>query len=186
MSDAIVLLVGESNPYGNHASFALYDEPPQSAGGRLRRLVLGMSHRDYMRQTARANCCTGRWSIPAARVRAAALDRADASVGPTACLNRTPIVLLGAKVAQAFGLAFVPYTTQKTAAGRTALILPHPSGLSRAWNEPGAFLRVRRAVADLVPDLAVRCTCASKRTVSGNSCAECGFKVVFGQAGTPT
>ncbi len=39
------LFVGESNPYGNPERFDLYPEPANSAGGRLCRLVLGVSRR---------------------------------------------------------------------------------------------------------------------------------------------
>lgn len=64
-----------------------------------------------------------------------------------------PYVLLGAKVSSVFGWLlnredFKPFTRHEETAyvrtrPRSYIILPHPSGLSRAWNEPGAFERAR-------------------------------------------
>lgn len=138
------LLVGEYNPYQNDAAegarYALYPEPVQSAGGRMCRLVLNMEPRDYLRLFERTNLCHGRWSMPTARVVAAELrrerrdDRCPGSV----------IVCCGAKVAEAFGLPKEPFNIYSAGAPPTVVVLPHPSGLSRAWDAPGAFERARQ------------------------------------------
>lgn len=132
-------LVGENNPYGPEERFALYHEPPESAGGRLCRLVLGLEPHVYRALYVRRNLLAQpKWSVPAARE--AAKRIASESGGAT-------LVLLGAKVCAAFGFPFVPFTHAREVA-RTTVVLPHPSGLSRAWNEPGAFERARECMRE--------------------------------------
>jgi len=128
----IALLVGELNPYqqAEVAHYALYPYPERSAGGRLCRVILGLEPRPYLRSYARANLCSGKWSAPAARARAEELLREHS--------GELPVVLLGAKVAGAFEQPFEPFTRS----GRF-VIFPHPSGLSRLWNDSGAFERAR-------------------------------------------
>lgn len=133
------LLVGESNPYGSNPEFALYPLPERSAGGRLCRLVLGMRMAEYLRAYDRANLCDGRWSAPTAR--------AEALGCPP---HGRPDRALGARVAAAFALDFEPFTARQqrivgdgAAWSATLVVLPHPSGLCRLWNEPGAFERAR-------------------------------------------
>lgn len=147
-----VWLIGENNPYGPDPRFALYCEPPHSAGGRLRRLILGMTERDYLRSFERRNLLAqDRWSAPAARAAAAAL-RAQMTA-------EDRVILFGRRVFDAWSAAqwwrwrpFEAYLMD-SAPHEQVLALPHPSGLSRAWNEPGAFLRARQAVGDFVPHL---------------------------------
>ncbi len=131
------LLVGELNPYGPDETFALYPSPRGSAGQRLAEFVMGLDRADYLRRFDRANLCTFKWSVPAARERAGELLQRDNPV----------LVLLGAKVAGAFGQIFEPFTVRRTAlASRTLVVLPHPSGLCRVWNEPNAVARARAAL----------------------------------------
>jgi|HubBroStandDraft_1064217.scaffolds.fasta_scaffold13020_9 hypothetical protein len=133
----LALLLGEVNPYqqAEVEHYALYPYPERSAGGRLCRVILGLEPGVYLRAYARHNLCSGKWSLPAARARAAEL------------LLRypepLPIALLGAKVAEAFGQPFEPFRR----AGRF-VVFPHPSGLSRLWNEPGAFAQARELMRD--------------------------------------
>lgn len=131
------LLVGEANPYGSDPSFALYPSPPGCAGDRLCRLVLQLDPDDYLSKFDRVNLCPRERSTAEARVRAADL-LARARAGGSA------VVLLGAKVARACGSAFDPFTVlERTPLHPLRVVLPHPSGLSRAWNEPGAYERAR-------------------------------------------
>jgi hypothetical protein len=127
------LLVGESNPYGANPEFALYPAPRGCSGDRLCRLVLRMDPDAYLDAFERVNLCAGKWSMKAARARAGEL-LASRAAGVT--------VLLGARVCNAFGLAFVPFSVVP-GGDQVVAILPHPSGLSRAWNEPGAYDRAR-------------------------------------------
>ena len=147
-----VLLVGESNPYGADPRFALYPEPPGCAGARLCE-ILGMSKREYLLTFDRVNLLGGarrRWSAASAREAACALA---ASV-ETARYR----VLLGARVAAAHGLAFKPFMKDGPQCGHAVcqcgswLVLPHPSGRSRLWNEPGAAERARGLVLQLVEE----------------------------------
>jgi hypothetical protein len=123
------LLVGEDNPYGSDPRYALYPEPPNSAGGRLCRLVLGLTVRQYIGHFNRVNLCAGKWSMAEARRNAGLIRRRAVD---------TPVILLGAKVCAAFDLPFAPFSHSGSIA-----ILPHPSGRCRAWSEPGAFGRAR-------------------------------------------
>jgi hypothetical protein len=137
------LLVGEDNPYSRDPRYALYPEPEHSAGGRLCRLIMRLSVKDYIRGFERANLCAEDWSIREAR---------DTARDLCATGDRV-LVLLGKKVCAAFGVDYLPYTWLSTA---KTVILPHPSGRSRAWNEAVALERahdtlVRAGVLPLPP-----------------------------------
>lgn len=142
------LLVGESNPYGTDPEFALYPDPQGCAGWRLAVEILGLHRAAYLRAFERTNLCSeGAWSTRAARDAAASirLQRAQA-----------PIVLLGARVANAFGLPYEPFTETRLSNPFTStpttrfFLLPHPSGRCRLWNQPDAFQRARAMVLPLV------------------------------------
>jgi hypothetical protein len=83
-----LVLVGESNPYGDEG-FALYYLPRNASGNRLRE-ILGLSD-DAYEAIARVNLCPGRWSTPKGREAAARL-----------CELYTVVVGLGATVRAAF------------------------------------------------------------------------------------
>jgi hypothetical protein len=151
-----VFLVGEHNPYGADPAFALYPLPEHASGGRLAR-VLGLSADEYLRAFERRNLLAARrWSVPAAREAASAF-RAELRDGDS-------LVLLGARVAKAFGYPFEPLAEHRVFAdgrgsadlevrlgevGVRFLILPHPSELSRAWDDPTVPPRARAAVRRL-------------------------------------
>ena len=131
--DVKSLLVGESNPYGADPEFALYPSPRGCSGDRLCRLVLRMDPDDYIEKFDRVNLCAGPWSTPKARVKAREIfERRNASS------EDGPVVMLGAKVTNAFLIPFRPFTVT----GRY-VCLPHPSGLSRAWNDPCSYALAR-------------------------------------------
>ena len=136
-SPPLALLVGECNPYqqAEVERYALYPYPERSAGGRLCRVVLGLDPHLYLRSYARHNLCSGKWSTPAACERAEALRQFQPKV---------PIVLLGRRVAQAFGQPFEPFTRRTP-----FVVLPHPSGLSRLWNDSGSFERARALLREV-------------------------------------
>lgn len=136
------LLVGELNPFGGPDSFALYPRPEHCSGGRLRR-ILGLTEPEYLDSFDRANLCRRSWSLTAARSRAAEL-----------LVDRGVLVLLGAKVCAAFGVKYAPFTHTRRGFAQSEhpllVLLPHPSGLNRAWNEVGAEQRARTCVAAAV------------------------------------
>lgn len=139
-------LVGESNPYGADPYYALYPDPPGCSGHRLCRLVLRLDPDEYLERFVRKNLLAlgrgRRWSLPLARE--AAADFVRRSEG-------APFVLLGARVAAAFGLTYAPFSHFGGTDGRCGVVLPHPSGLSRGWNAPGAFDRAREMILGLCP-----------------------------------
>lgn len=155
MSERATTLVGESNPYGADSHYALYPLPERASGGRLAR-ALGLSALEYLAAFQRLNLLTeplpnGRlWSVPLARARAAHVLAATA--------KGDALVLCGAKVAAAFGFDFecallrpapILHLTEH-ARQIHAVVIPHPSGLSRVWNQRGMAERVRAALAAAV------------------------------------
>lgn len=141
-------LIGEANPYQseNDPDFAMYPDPPESAGGRLCHRILRMSTTDYLRSFERRNLLHGKWSSPKAREAAQALMNEA---------KGAPFVLLGAKVCAAFGVAFDPFTyiafyPAGVGPKISGIRLPHPSGLSRGWNEPGSSDKARKMVFELL------------------------------------
>jgi len=145
---ATVLLVGELNPFGADPYYALYFLPRTSSGNRLRR-ILGLSDVDYMRRCSRVNLCDRRWDLKAARDRVALL---------LAERSETVFVMLGAKVRQAANhLPASPFTMFSlclASGGRRHLVsLPHPSGLCREWDKPGAVERARELLRQVAPEV---------------------------------
>ncbi len=97
--------------------------------------------------------------LPPAPSGTAAWSRADASTAAARIARDYPdgatLVLCGRRVAEAFGLAAEPPLTRRVIwdlgghPGLDVLLLPHPSGLSRWWNDPENFEAARRACAEL-------------------------------------
>lgn len=149
-------LVGEHNPYQDGQSeedrrkYALYPAPDWSAGARLCH-VLGLGRADYLRRFERRDLLAALpWSVPAARKAARGILKG--------CGEGDRLILLGAKVAQAFSVNFdmnAPFAAQRVQVvgplPHDCLVLPHPSGRSPAWNDPTMPARVRAAVAAFVP-----------------------------------
>src|SRR6185369_847576 len=119
-------IVGESNPYGADPYYALYPAPDGCSGHRLCCLILGMHRHTYLDTFERVNLCEGRWSMKDARAKAQ-------SLWP----HKGKFILLGVKVARAWEVN--PWEPFIQIDGGTTLLLPHPSGLCRLWQEPGAF-----------------------------------------------
>lgn len=143
-----VWLLGEHNPYGAHPKYALYPSPAGCAGWRLSK-ILGMSEDEYIAAFERRNLLAqDRWSAPLAR-RAAQALLCEVRDGDA-------LVLLGARVSKAFGFDFAPCTVHDRLLNGEArvryLVSPHPSGLSRQWNDPTMRLAVRDAVRALLDD----------------------------------
>lgn len=134
-----VTLVGELNPYGGEEKYALYPAPDGCSGHRLCCLILGMTRRAYLDCFLRVNLCAGYWFMPKAVVRARQL-RKDAG----------RMVLLGAKVSRAFCLEYEPFNLVES----RFLILPHPSGMCRAWNDPKSIDKARAFMKMVYPEIA--------------------------------
>jgi len=141
-------LIGEFNPYqaeGDYVDeFALYPDPPTSAGGRLCLRILRMTPEVYLATFERRNLLQRKWSMPKARAAAARIMEESGAA---------PLVLCGAKVSAAFGLEFKPFFAaefQRGSEKKLLAIIPHPSGLNRAWQQPGSFRRAREVVESLL------------------------------------
>ena len=132
------LIVGESNPYGSDPDYALYPSPDGCAGHRLCCKILGMKRAVYMRCFDRVNLCDGPWRIKEAR------RKADT-------LRGRQLILLGSKVCHAFGMPFCPWEQIGTV--NPWVVLPHPSGLCRLWNQDRAIERARDVVLNAFPGL---------------------------------
>lgn len=139
------LLVGEVNPYGSDPAMALYPLPAHAAGGRLA-AILNMSLSTYLRAFRRVNLCTGTWDEKIASAHARCI-----LAGLTS--DPRPLVLLGRKVARAFGLDAPPFHAAPLPIASTPMVilLPHPSGRCRAWNLEGSFERARALIYPLLP-----------------------------------
>lgn len=190
------VFVGEVNPYGPRDGFALYPDPPNCAGWRLCHRVLNLTDAEYLHHYARGNLCTGKWTAEAARVAADVLqrqwvgfDEQRTAAGSLLHPWGTPFVLLGRKVAAAFGCAAQPFTSARCPThGRLLISLPHPSGLCRVWaTRPGAYDSARALLRGfgLLPTVAasgpalsptVRCANCGEFTDSGraDACQHCG------------
>lgn len=131
------VLVGERNSKTGDARLALYPEPANGSGGRLME-ILGLGRRAYLTLFDRVNLCGTEWDLPAAGVSAAGL-------------RSRRLVLLGSRVCQAFGVPFEPFAVLDV--DLRAVVLPHPSGRCRVWNDLRSAARARRAVGLLVPEL---------------------------------
>lgn len=146
------LLVGEVNPYGSNPDYALWPYPEQASGDRLCRMIMGLDPDSYLRRFDRINLCEGKWSVRAAR-----------SLAETILATRKngPVVLCGSRVCNAFRVTFSPSTVwaiiwddvtrtfnldEWLGSGWPLVVLNHPSGLCRAWNEPGAVDAARAAL----------------------------------------
>lgn len=130
------VLVGEMNPHRADPRFALYPLPPAASGGRLAK-IMGLTAREYLRAYPyRYNVCGGEeWDAREALLSAERIILKHPD---------PPMVLLGARVAVAFGFRFVPFKR----VGRF-LMLPHPSGRCRIWNNPRSSGRARRLIRAL-------------------------------------
>lgn len=129
-----LVVVGEAPPARGTGSAGALDG---DSGRRLARLA-GAELGDLLASCDRVNLLpTAEWSAPAAR-------EAAERLAPR--LHGRRALLLGARVAEAFGLAGAPQLEWLAHRGGLKAACPHPSGLNRAMNDPAT----RRAVGDLL------------------------------------
>lgn len=112
---------------------------PGKAGGRLAKM-LRMEVGEYLRAFERVNLipAANPWNAAAARMHAESIERKR-----SAWRRQNVVVLLGRRVAWAFGLGKVaPFSVVQR--GRVKfVVVPHPSGRCRAWNKPSAAVQLR-------------------------------------------
>ena len=132
----VVLAVGEINPFGSRPDMALWCEPRESSGNRLRR-IMGLTDEQYVATVARVNLCDGpRWDKKSARERF--WDGVDFD-------RYALVVLLGQKVRAA--VMGPPIFQVARGVGNCHFTsIPHPSGRCRMWNDPGVVALARAAL----------------------------------------
>jgi len=156
---ARILVVGEVSPLLNGGAIALSRLPKNSSWDRLRRL-LGLSDADYDGCMTKTNLCAEKWHMYKARQRAREIwSSVLGRIGEYSDCD--VLVMLGSRVREIFGgmgLGHVDYFGYRclphSLPHLKVVSLPHPSGRSRAWNDPSSRTRsiaVMSAVAPWVP-----------------------------------
>ncbi len=87
------------------------------------------------------NLCEGVWDLREAESRAAVLGSAAAS---------RRFVLLGRRVARAFGCRDLPFLRLAIVWDNNVLVVPHPSGLNRIYNDPAERARIGTALRNFL------------------------------------
>lgn len=151
-----VLLVGEDNPYSADPSLALWPLPRNAAGHRLQSKILALDMLTYFSLWRTNLCPSSTWSAMAAWRRAVDLLYANEPPWST-------IVCLGRKVTDAVARVtdielptwtwYPLFLSLPPEADRVIKIvsIPHPSGRSRAWNDPASAPRARALLAEVAP-----------------------------------
>lgn len=133
-----------NNPVSRRPEHALWPDPPGCSGWRLWKMLhdaCGATKDEYLDLLDRVNLVIGApWSLPAARLSAAALRHA--MVGRT-------VVLLGAGVRDALGHERCPLAESYERDGSTFHQLPHPSGRSLWYNAAENRATAGRLLASL-------------------------------------
>ncbi len=129
---------------GPHTSehLPMFPWPEWSAGGRLLAMS-GMPAAAYLGRLRRANVCVGRYNIREAR------DTAEGLVarhGGPPTEPRVRFVLCGRRVGGAFELDDAEWFTKVERRGVDMVVIPHPSGRNREYNDPAAVARAKDAV----------------------------------------
>ena len=150
-----IVVVGMTNPQSRDPEHALHTQPTGCTGHRLWQLAAarsGISEAEWLEMTDRRNLCLDEWD------RTQAWESAREM---TPDLEDKVTVLLGADVAGSFTNSTLPgicqwgrrYGTPPRPA-KPWVLIPHPSGLNRWYNDP-----TNRAVVEiLLADLVALCT----------------------------
>lgn len=138
-----VLFLGETSPYSDDPRLALFPRPGSASSRLCAHLELARAR--YL-GAWRANLCTGRFDMRAARARATAL--VDDWFAPW-----DVVVMLGARVARACGYLDELGTAAVQRRPCALVSLPHPSGRCRLWNDPTTVAQLRAFVRFTVPQL---------------------------------
>ena len=131
------LLVGVDNPYSDRRSDALHPKFPGSTGERLWRMT-GLTEAQYVRVFVRDNLFMSHEKSRSVERRRQAARAVIHRLNGRYAIPDIWVVALGKTVAAAFGMS----DTQAPLvwAGRTVLV-PHPSGLNRWYNDPSNVTR---------------------------------------------
>lgn len=149
-----VLVVGERNPLSADPRYALYHEPAGSAGHRLQSVIFGLSPRRSYLPLWRTNLCLGEWDTSMAASRALTLlgdpePPWSVLVGLGVRVSERLRAAAGLRELELFSVAHLV----DRGYGSSVVSIPHPSGLSRAWNRPGSVERARALLRSVAPDV---------------------------------
>lgn len=123
------LVVGECPGKNTCSTLPMFPYPASSSGGRLLK-ISRLPVETFLGRIRRVNLIETHheiWPTHTARVRALEIVEENA-------VKNTRIVLLGAKVGDAFGAS--RYFDMGEIRGSHYVCIPHPSGLNRAYNDP--------------------------------------------------
>lgn len=138
------VLVGEAPGRNTNPKAPLFPYPTTSAGGKLLTLS-GLPAETYLRSFRRVNLfdtVPDKWSAPASR-------RAWALLGFSEDTTHA-IVMLGRRVSLAAGCKDQDLEACRSVGWDNYVwAIPHPSGLSRAYNDPAVRARVRELLVRL-------------------------------------
>lgn len=112
------------------------------SGDRLADLLGAASLRD-LRDRYRLVNLLGYWPGPSPSGKGSAFPLDEARRAAETLPLADGSLLCGRRVAQAYGLARVPFLEWIDARGRRVAVIPHPSGVSRWWNDPENVRRAR-------------------------------------------
>lgn len=146
---AKILIIGMNNPLSMDPRHALYPHPPGCAGWNLHRKMDqamepegGFPRHEYVDIFDRVNLVRGDWNDGKAVAKAAQYLKDAAKEDG---VGRRNVVLLGSKVVRSFRVAGADMEQYEQFRWRCPPIqrplymwarIPHPSGRSRAWNDP--------------------------------------------------
>jgi uracil-DNA glycosylase len=126
--------------------------------------IAGLSHDEFLRRVDTVNLL-GYW--PGKRGKGDDLDPFQAAVAATnvlfeRCVGRKLVFLVGRRVADAFGFRdydllsgyIAPskniFGVRPSMNGPTWVVLPHPSGVNRWWNDPANVRKAKRLLRSLL------------------------------------
>ena len=143
------LLIGEA-PSKN-------EYPPTPLEGRIgKRLaaLAGLTFEEFLERFDRVNLLDVRQDT---REKGFEFDMASARKNALAAWARfkagQTVILLGKRVADAFGLKTVPYFQGVTLSEARVYVMPHPSGVSRWWNDPANVKQAEEFMRGIVREM---------------------------------
>lgn len=140
------VVLGMNNPHSDDPQDVLSPRFPGSAGCRLYQMVRDvdptLSEADYLTYLDRRNLMAGdKWCPSVAKVMSSDLR---------ASLSGRRVVMLGTLVPPALGFRHDGQWYNWREADLTYCVVPHPSGLSRVYNDPEYRKRTGRLLAELI------------------------------------
>lgn len=145
MSSSKPVLIGMNNPHHDDPRYDLFPFPLQSSGHRLWRMlneISGLSKFMYAEHTDRINLCRSRvWDPTEAQ-------EFGSKLWPT--LTGRTAVVFGQSARQSLWLPPAGWLSWQETGGVRWCVAPHPSGLTREYNDPVMRLAVGLRLEELI------------------------------------